>query len=55
MTGDIFNIGISYLCRVTFDDILLSEELVDSNWIRKEEMENYIDKKILEDIDEAEL
>lgn len=55
MTGDVYNIGISYLCRVTFDDILLSEDLVDSNWIWKEELEGYIDRRILEDLEAAEL
>jgi 8-oxo-dGTP pyrophosphatase MutT (NUDIX family) len=55
MTGDVFNIGISYLCRVSFDEIVLSEELVDSNWIMKFEMENYIDSRVLEDIEKSEL
>lgn len=54
-TGDVFNIGISYLCRVTFDDLILSEELTDSNWIVKEELENYLERRILDDIEEAEL
>jgi 8-oxo-dGTP pyrophosphatase MutT (NUDIX family) len=55
MTGDIFNIGISYLCRVTFDDVILGEELIESRWIMKEEMEGYLDSRVLEDIEEAEL
>ncbi|MHB8128335.1 MAG: NUDIX domain-containing protein [Mobilitalea sp.] len=55
MTGDVFNIGISYLCMVSFDDIILSEDLVDSRWIIKQEMENYIDSRVLEDIERAEL
>jgi 8-oxo-dGTP pyrophosphatase MutT (NUDIX family) len=55
MTGDVFNIGISYLCRVSFDDIILSEDLVDCRWIMKVEMENYIDSRVLEDIEQAEL
>lgn len=55
MTGDVFNIGISYLCRVSFDGVILSEDLVDSRWIMKEEMENYISGKVLEDIDKADL
>ncbi|MDF2486801.1 MAG: hydrolase [Herbinix sp.] len=54
-TGDVFNIGISYLCRVTFDDLILSEELTDANWIVKEELENYIERRVLDDIEEAEL
>ena len=55
MTGDVFNIGISYLCRVAFDDVILSEELVDSRWIMKAEMEQYLSSKVLEDIEGAEL
>jgi 8-oxo-dGTP pyrophosphatase MutT (NUDIX family) len=55
MTGEIFNIGISYLCRVSFDEVILSEDLVDSRWIYKEEMENYINDKVLEDIEKADL
>jgi 8-oxo-dGTP pyrophosphatase MutT (NUDIX family) len=55
MTGDVFNIGISYLCRASIDDIILSEDLVDSRWIMKFEMENYIDNRILQDIEQAEL
>jgi nucleoside triphosphatase len=55
MTGDVFNIGISYLCIVSFDDIILSEDLVDSRWIVKQEMEGYIDSRVLEDIEKAEL
>lgn len=55
MTGDVFNIGISYLCRVSFDDVILSEDLIDSHWIMKLEMEHYIDNRVLTDIEEAEL
>lgn len=54
-TGEIFNIGISYHCRVTFDEVLLSEELTDANWIEKEELETYIDRRVLSDIESAEL
>lgn len=55
MTGDVFNIGITYLCRVAFDDVILSEDLVDSRWILKVEMERYLDSKILEDIEQSDL
>ncbi len=55
MTGDVFNIGITYLCRVSFDEVILSEELDDSRWIMKEEMENYLSKKVLEDIEKTDL
>ena len=54
-TGEVFNIGISYLCRVTFDEIILSEELTDANWIKREELEKYIERRVLNDIEAAEL
>lgn len=54
-TGDTFNIGISYLCIATLDAVQLSEELVDYKWIKKEEFEQYIDKRILEDIERSDL
>jgi len=54
MTGDVFNIGISYLCRVTFDEVVISEDLVDSRWLLKEELEGTIDRKIQDDLEEAE-
>ncbi len=54
-TGETFNIGISYHCRVTFDEVVLSEELTESNWITKEELETYIDRRVLNDIESAEL
>ncbi|MDD3173022.1 MAG: NUDIX domain-containing protein [Herbinix sp.] len=55
MTGDIFNIGISYLCRVSFDGVIMSEDLMDSKWIMKEEMIGYISSKVLEDIEKSDL
>lgn len=55
LTGEVFNIGISYLCRVSSMDVILSEELVDSNWITREEFENYLEGKVLLDIEKAEL
>lgn len=54
MTGDVFNIGISYLCRVTFDEVVVSEDLMDSRWLLKEELEGSIDRKVLNDLEEAE-
>lgn len=54
-TGDTFNIGISYLCIATLDTVLLSEELVDYKWISKDEFEEYIDMRILEDIERSDL
>jgi len=55
MTGEVFNIGISYLCRVTFDEVILSEDLKDNKWITKDEMSNYLNKKVLNDIEKADL
>jgi len=54
MTGDVFNIGISYLCIVAFDEVIISEELLDSRWVERIELENYIDQRILEDMEKAE-
>lgn len=54
MTGDIFNIGISYLCRVTLDEVVLSEELVDSRWLYKEELEGTVDRRVLDDLEQSE-
>ncbi len=55
MTGEVFNIGISFLCRATMAEVLLSEELVESKWVTKEELEHYVDRKILDDLESAEL
>lgn len=54
MTGDIFNIGISYLCRVTLDEVVLSEELVDFRWLFKEELEGTVDRRVLDDLEQSE-
>lgn len=55
MTGDVFNIGISFLCCAPFDETVLSEELVASKWLLKEELEGTIDNRVLADLEEAEL
>lgn len=56
MVGDVCNIGISFLCVSTRDDVLLSEELNDFKWVTKDELGNYIENKaVLADIDKAEL
>lgn len=54
MTGDVFNIGISYLCLATLDTVLLSEELVDYRWIQREEFDSLIGRKVMEDIERSE-
>lgn len=55
LTGDIFNIGISYLCLASIDEVVLSEDLSGFRWITREEMEAYISKKVLADIERVEL
>lgn len=55
MTGDVFNIGISYLCISSFDNVVLSEDLAGHCWIKREEFEFYLDSKVLEDVDRVEL
>lgn len=50
MTGDIYNIGISFLCLTSEEHVFLSEELVDYHWIEKNEFDQYIEAKVLEDI-----
>lgn len=55
VTGDVFNIGICYLCITPIDAVIMSEELNNYQWIKKEEFGKYIDDKILEDIERSEL
>lgn len=52
--GDVFNIGISFLCLASMDSILLSEELIDFAWIHREEFEHYINQTVLEDVERME-
>lgn len=54
-TGDTFNIGISYLCIVSTDAVVLSEDIVDYKWIGKREFKQYIDERVLEDVERVEL
>lgn len=54
MTGDVYNIGISYLCMASLDCIVLSEDLSDYRFISRSELEDYIDRKVLEDIEQVE-
>ncbi len=56
MIGEECNIGISYLCLGSIDEIYLSEDLHSYKWITKEEFDDYIENKaIIEDINRAEL
>lgn len=55
MTGEVFNIGISYLCISSVDNVVLQEDLNDYLWVSRDELEKYIDKKVFEDIERVEL
>ncbi|MDF2542107.1 MAG: hydrolase [Herbinix sp.] len=55
LTGDVFNIGISYLCIASLDNVVISEELNDYLWITKEEFPEYLNKKVLDDIERVDL
>jgi len=56
MVGDVCNIGITFLCLSSQDDVILSENLNEYKWVLKDEIGNYIENKnILSDIDRAEL
>lgn len=55
LTGDVFNVGISYLCIATMDTVLLSEELTGHRWLHRDEFEDFINPKILEDINRSDM
>lgn len=56
MLGDVYNIGISYLCLTADCDVILSEELNDYKWVDKDELAHYIENEaVLKDIGKAEL
>lgn len=56
MTGEVCNIGISYVCLCSSDEVILSEELHSYQWITKEEFKDFIDNKaVLSDLERAEL
>lgn len=56
MMGDVWNIGISFLCLSTSDEVILCEELNDFKWVTREELANYISNKaVLADIEKAEI
>lgn len=54
-TGDVFNIGISYLCITPLDSVILSEDLVEYCWIKREDFETYIPGNVISDIERSEL
>ena len=54
MLGDECNIGIAYICLTENDNVVLSEDLSECEWISEDEFGDYIDnEKVLEDIAKA--
>lgn len=54
MSGDICNVGIAYECASEDEEVVLSEELSDYQWVEGSELGKYIeDKKILYDLEKA--
>ena len=52
MVGEVFNIGIAYLLQADSDEVILSEELNDYKWLKKEELGQYIENSmILKDVE----
>lgn len=52
MVGEVFNIGIAYLLQADSDEVILSEELNDYKWVKKEELWQYIENSmILKDVE----
>lgn len=54
-TGDTFNIGISYLCLASMENVIMSEDFVEYKWITREEFSEYISSKVLSDIERIEM
>ncbi|MDF2870309.1 MAG: hydrolase [Anaerocolumna sp.] len=56
MLGDVCNIGICFHLLSTSEEVVLSEELHDHQWVSKEDIETYVkNKAVLEDVAKAEL
>lgn len=54
MLGDVSNLGIAYLCDTTDEEVELSEDLHDYQWVVMEEFGDYItNEKMLKDIRNA--
>ena len=54
MLGDVCNLGIAYLCEAQDDEVTLSEELHDYEWITKDQFAEYIsNNRMLDDINKA--
>jgi 8-oxo-dGTP pyrophosphatase MutT (NUDIX family) len=50
-TGDVFNIGIAYLCLASCEEVVISEELSGYAWIKREEFADYISNNVMEDLE----
>ena len=58
MVGSVCSLGLTYLCYTDMEeeDVQLSEDLHDCQWVSADEFGDYIsNKRMLEDIDKAEL
>ncbi len=53
--GNIYTVGIAYLCIAASDDVVLSDDINSYKWIEKHEIEEYIfNKYVIEDLYRAE-
>ena len=53
--GEMFYIGIAYQCLAFSDDVILSEEMTDYQWVEKEELPNFIENEfVIKDLEKAE-
>lgn len=53
---DTHKVGITYVCIADNGPVILSEELNDARWVKKEEIGDYIENQnVIEDIERAEL
>lgn len=54
LVGDTFCVGICYECLALHTETVLSEDLQELEWIKKEEIEEYIDNKdLLHDLENS--
>ena len=52
--GEICTIGVAFLCDAQTDEVVLSEELHDSQWVPKDEIANVItNEAVVKDIEKA--
>lgn len=49
--GEVFHIGLAYLCKTDSDIVIMSEDYSKFVWVASDEIENYIeDEKLLDDL-----